>query len=340
MRQRFWRQYLKQYDIDGNESISHLELTSMLDSLGSTLSRDTIDGFFTRFKVDPRQGDISFEQAILCLEEEVHRPVSERKRVSTDDQVPDTVGTTPLLTDSPTADPAKLPTLGELDFSGPAARPPNDEAIDAAVQQSKPTVANNQSPTNAPISGSGALSPPSANGRSVSEQTVQAAADVSVTPVPTPSTARSHAVAPAVAIPMTNASQNASALMQELDEESSPSSSDDTMVERVINIKTCPLCHRPRMNSKAETDIVTHLAVCASSDWARVDRMLVGNYVTPSQAQRKWYSKVITKVSAGAYEIGAVSSCPLGSCVLDGAPTKGATVLFHRTPPILLCRTV
>ena len=54
-------------------------------------------------------------------------------------------------------------------------------------------------------------------------------------------------------------------------------------------------------------DIVTHLAVCASQDWNKVDRIVVGNFVTASQAQRKWYTKVISKVSSGDYKLGAVS---------------------------------
>jgi phosphatidylserine decarboxylase len=83
-------------------------------------------------------------------------------------------------------------------------------------------------------------------------------------------------------------------------------SSSDEAFERVINIKNCLLCHRPRPNSKAERDIVTHLAVCASQDWARVNRVMVGNFVTAIQAQRKWYTNVLSKVSAGNYKIGAV----------------------------------
>ena len=65
--------------------------------------------------------------------------------------------------------------------------------------------------------------------------------------------------------------------------------------------------HRAWMN-EAEVDIVTHLAVCASQDWARVDRIVVGNFVTASQAQRKWYTKVLNKVSTGDYRLGAVSA--------------------------------
>ena len=83
-------------------------------------------------------------------------------------------------------------------------------------------------------------------------------------------------------------------------------------VERVINVKNCPLCHRARLNDKAEMDIITHLAICASQDWHQVDKIMVGNFVTASQAQRKWYTKVIGKLSAGNYRLGAVSVFAIG----------------------------
>lgn len=69
-------------------------------------------------------------------------------------------------------------------------------------------------------------------------------------------------------------------------------------VECVINVKNCPLCRRPRLNAKAEINIITHLAICASNNWNQVDKIVAGNFVTASQAQRKWYTKIIGKVSA------------------------------------------
>jgi hypothetical protein len=42
LRQKFWRQFLNQYDTDDTATLSRLELTSMLDSLGSTLTPETI----------------------------------------------------------------------------------------------------------------------------------------------------------------------------------------------------------------------------------------------------------------------------------------------------------
>ena len=54
-------------------------------------------------------------------------------------------------------------------------------------------------------------------------------------------------------------------------------------------------------------DIVTHLAICISLDCNKVDRIVVGKFVTASQAQRKWYMKITTKVSSGDCELGTVS---------------------------------
>jgi hypothetical protein len=79
--------------------------------------------------------------------------------------------------------------------------------------------------------------------------------------------------------------------------------------ERLINVKNCPICHRPQLNKKAEMDIITLVAVCVSGDWAKIDKIVVGNFVTAGRAQRKWYTKVISKVSSGDYRLGAVRFC-------------------------------
>jgi phosphatidylserine decarboxylase len=97
---------------------------------------------------------------------------------------------------------------------------------------------------------------------------------------------------------------------------SNAATNDSNPIERaLINVKNCPLCHRPRLDSKAEIDIIIHLALCASQDWNGVDRIVVGNFVTASQAQRKWYTKMNTKVSSGDYKLGAVSFTLLLSSV-------------------------
>ena len=269
LRQRFWRQYLKQYDADEDGTFNRLEITSMLDSLGSTLSRETIDSFFSRFGKSPTEGHITTNEAIQCLETELCRPPSEKKRINPEDGLDTSAPVTPSMTAA--GEPQVALNLDKLDFSGPPGNIPTHDAdpilrpnapapqptepmqqplIDAAFPQRSPTSTNFMRQQSVSSSSSDADESPTGSGSS------------------------------------------------------SPPSEDS--FERVINVKSCPLCHRPRMNAKAEVDIVTHLAVCASQDWARVDRIVVGNFVTASQAQRKWYTKVISKVSSGQYRLGAV----------------------------------
>lgn len=79
--------------------------------------------------------------------------------------------------------------------------------------------------------------------------------------------------------------------------------------EHVVEIHECPICHQPRLDKKnTEADIITHIATCASQDWRAVNNIVMGGFVTSSQAQRKWYSKVITKIGYGGYKIGANSA--------------------------------
>lgn len=78
--------------------------------------------------------------------------------------------------------------------------------------------------------------------------------------------------------------------------------------EHVVEIRECPICHQPRLNKRKDADIITHIATCASQDWRQVNNLMMGGFVTSSQAQRKWYSKVITKISYGGYKLGANSA--------------------------------
>lgn len=73
----------------------------------------------------------------------------------------------------------------------------------------------------------------------------------------------------------------------------------DSQVEHVVEIHECPICHQPRLargRRTTDADIITHIATCASSDWRTVNNLVMAGFVTSSQAQRKWYSKIISKV--------------------------------------------
>ena len=284
LRQRFWRVYLKQYDTDDTGTISHLELMAMLDSLGSTLTKETVDGFWIQQGRIPQVDDLSIEEMIHCLEETLGRPESQRRRVEDG-------GTSASTTPAHGATAAQPLDLEKLDFSGPPhvsggedyETQPSVVPLSAIVASQSQSSSNYSSDDGAENEGPGS----------------------------TPATVRASDPNAAFSSPSAKKSRFRKRLGVSKSKEASSGSSgsgsgSDDSLERVINVKNCPLCHRPQMNSQAEMDIVTHLAVCASQDWNKVDHIMVGNFVTASQAQRKWYTKIIGKVSSGDYRLGAV----------------------------------
>ncbi|KAF8836809.1 hypothetical protein BDN67DRAFT_910414 [Paxillus ammoniavirescens] len=290
LRQRFWAQYLMQYDADDTGALSHLEITSMLDSLGSTLSAQTVDSFFIRYGKRPADDELTIPEVTLCLETELCRPKSEKKRLNTEDSFADSSSSpTPLMTGGEDIDgrgsyPGKS-FLDGLNFSGPPLG----------------TMLLDESPTEKAIS-MHPLPP---------EPYITEPSERPLTDVAEPLSASS--TTSSMQQPFSSSSRQFSHSSSDLEDGPSGSgvpvsSGGEQHFERVINVKNCPLCHRPRLNSKAEMDIITHLAICASQDWAKVDRIVVSNFVTASQAQRKWYTKVITKVSNGNYKLGANSA--------------------------------
>ncbi|KAL8278896.1 hypothetical protein RQP46_008767 [Phenoliferia psychrophenolica] len=252
LRQQFLRIYLRQYDIDESGSYSHLEIFSMLDSLGSTLSKETISSFFTRFgKTDSQE--LTTDEVVICLEQELRRPQAEKRLL--EDTAPDSVPESGNLTPSPGQ---------SLAFEGPVGEETDQQ------QQTDPSSAMNVLEPEAEV---------------VTNQELG-----TVVKQPSPKTQQSQSSSGGTSL-----------------DPSEDSATPDT-VERVINIKECPLCHKPRMTSRAELDIITHMGICSSTDPRSINRIVVGEYVTASQAQRKWFTKVISKATKGAYQLGANSA--------------------------------
>lgn len=251
LRQRFWRQYAMQYDSDDTGTISYVELMFLLDSLGSTLTRMTVDSFFTRFGKSADKDELSFDEVVHCLEHEIGKPHDQKRKVT-----------------GPNADVDP----GELNY-----RLLGDLHLDSKLHSTGTSAAPSIKAPSTASSNTAVSTPPGA----VPKLTVD---DQS-------SAARTERESP---------------MTSDVEDNSEHGSGDDR--ERVINVKECPLCHRPRMNNRSEQDIITHLATCASSDWSRVDRIMAATYVTSNQAQRKLISKIVNKVAIGSYSLGANSA--------------------------------
>ncbi|KAI3391382.1 hypothetical protein diail_7468 [Diaporthe ilicicola] len=228
LRQQFWRSMLKQYDTDENGSISKVELTTMLDTLGSTLRDSTIDSFFKRFPHAANSGesDLTTDEAVICLEDQL---LSKPK---------------PTMTDR--------------------------------LKDKLPDFAKGQSSGKEPAPGEVAPGPETAPPGQVTSSTIT--------------------------IPKFSAAGEEGDALAERDD------LNDRGEEHVVEIRECPICHQPRLNKRTDSDIITHIATCASQDWRQVNNLVMAGFVTASQAQRKWYSKVITKISYGGYKLGANSA--------------------------------
>lgn len=289
----------------------------MLDSLNSTLTRSTIASFFTRFGKSPKTDKLTLDEAVQCLEAELGRPVSEKRRVGEDEGEGEGEGVgTPMVISRSGAGTGGALELEKMDFSGRGVhdrehvtepvkrRQASDSSYDESDEGDSGETSSGSASASVPGSGTG-----SGVGGDVSPLPVSSSAGASTNPSPSAGAegrggkfkkARFRRKGPKTAKPKSTSAPAA----------------DDTF-ERVINVGNCPLCQRrPRMNDRADVDIVTHLAVCASQDWNKVDRIVVGHFVTASEAQRKWYTRVLGKVSGGGYRLGAVCffRCFFGRC--------------------------
>ena len=238
LRQQFWRALLKQYDTDESGRISRVELTTMLDTLGSTLRDSTIDSFFQRFPHKAADNedtwDLTVDEAVICLEDQLAGKT--RSPPSTTDKLKGLVGDMKNFTlgSAKLRESSGTSSSGNSGFSTPQ--------VDFDPQGSVPISLE--------------LSTPGEEGYFQFQDDL----------------------------------------------------TDDRGEEHVVEISECPICHQPRLNKRTDTDIITHIATCASQDWRQVNTVLMGGFVTASQAQRKWYSKVITKISYGGYKLGANSA--------------------------------
>lgn len=230
LRQQFWRAMLKQYDADDSRRISRVELTTMLDTLGSTLSEATIDSFFQRFPHSSAENDetwdLTMDEAVICLEDQLEK---RSKPAGLDEKLKSLV-----------------PDMKNL------LRRDDTTASDTSGLSTPQLSTNDPSTIEVPELGT-----PGEEGDYLDRDNLQ---------------------------------------------------DDRSGEEHVIEIRECPICHQPRLNKRSDTDIITHIATCASQDWRQVNSVLMSGFVTASQAQRKWYSKVISKISYGGYKLGANSA--------------------------------
>ncbi|GAA5832441.1 hypothetical protein JCM5353_000310 [Sporobolomyces roseus] len=260
LRQQFWRIYSSQYDVNESGSFSQIEIFSLLDSLGSTLATETVESFFTRYDKRMEDDELSTEELVLCLEEELRKHKENKPSSDSPESGLNTPGLALSGGEGLTGG-ASAGTFVDTDVVGdPGVYDQTDMSSDMKTI------------------------PPG------TEVVTDAEKGIKVT-APEPS-----------------GSTKPPARQDSFEPWSDENGSGTNNVERVINIKSCPLCQKPRLSKKGELDIVTHLGICSSTDPGSANRFLVSDFVTASQAQRKFFSKVVSKITKGSYRLGADSA--------------------------------
>ncbi|KAF3992401.1 hypothetical protein FT663_02328 [Candidozyma haemuli var. vulneris] len=77
---------------------------------------------------------------------------------------------------------------------------------------------------------------------------------------------------------------------------------------QIFEIHKCPICCKKRLSKKQDQDIITHVAICASKDWSIVSKLLNSSFVTPQAASKRWFTKVLIKLTYGKYGLGSNSA--------------------------------
>jgi phosphatidylserine decarboxylase len=269
-------------------------LFSLLDALGSTLSSETVRGFWAKFG-KTGQESLTMDEVVICLEEQLLKKDEDKRRLA-QNEIESGMMTPKIIDGKINGFPAPgngLEYLGiELSQIGESQEGEEellelDNRKDEDMSKNMKPITGGAKVVNA-LNGDVLQAPEdnhlrgprradSSSNSSLSSMTDLIGSSISKTIPPTPLMFENSDI---------NLEEN---------------------FERLVNIKICPLCQKNVANADAELDVITHMAVCASQDWKMVDKIMVGNFVTASQAHRKFFTKLISKVSAGTYRLGAVS---------------------------------
>jgi phosphatidylserine decarboxylase len=273
VRKMFWLHLAKAYDAEHTNTLSKLQVQSMLETIGSTITEATIDSFWKSFQKDPDTNELTINELVESLENHMKADaywhsdkLLDMRHLSIDDNE----------------------NVFDNAFNGEWDDDDDDEEADDEILD----ISSDEDDDNNSFD---FLDPEMFNYSNVPPTDEELDVDL------------------------------AEILIQEEDKRVSqilpprdykPPARRQATVEKVIRLNECPICHRRNMARKSQMDIITHVATCAAKDWTTVDRFLMGDFLTEAYAQRRWFVKLVRKVSYGKYSLGRVRNCDLGGLLL------------------------
>ncbi|KAF9129071.1 hypothetical protein BGW39_004498 [Mortierella sp. 14UC] len=270
LRRRFWLGLAKAYDtadnLNGGSQFSKVQIQTMLEGLGSTLSGKTIDGFFEHVNKDPEMHELTFDELFDQLEQQVK------------------------IDDGGYGQELFAPRKKFFGRSHASISSMND--LKTGVEQQ------------------------------AEEKEIREAFEESVKLAHSQVTSGSN--------------PQAIDIIEPTDADFDTPSSEG---EHLIRISTCPICHDPSLGTKLETDIITHIAVCSGNDGFNLDKLILGDFVTEANAQRKWITKVVKSLGYGRYVVGRSNANIIVQDRVTGAMLEEKMPTFIRLGIRLLYRS-
>lgn len=285
IRKMFWLSLAKAYDAEHTGTLSRLQVQSMLETIGSTITEATIDRFWSNSGKDPKMEDqeITLEELVNSLENYMQAeaeyngnwPTSPTMTPSASGDNMEGLGLSMMQMamdqddDDQDEDEDEDEDDEEEDWNG-IEEEEDDDMIENLLTTSED---DDQLPF-------GILNPDMFDYSSM--PTTPAARDQLLQPPADVDLAEALIKEENSMIKRLPTTPNgSSALRQQFP------SHRRTAVEKVIRLKECPICHRPNLGRRSQMDIITHIATCAANDWTTVDRFLMGNFLTEAYAQRR-----------------------------------------------------
>ncbi|KAJ1923303.1 phosphatidylserine decarboxylase [Tieghemiomyces parasiticus] len=337
LRRKFWLAMCREYDSDENELLNETEVQALLDSLGSSLADDTIDGFFYHEDKNPDSDELTFDEFIDAVESYLARSpnagsielmAGDTHGARLGDALARSVNLEPAGTRAitpGTESPAHLPTelpasvttdpteggstskMGRLRGSSilGAAKKSGSHLLKAAKRK----VTKHSGSLSQPPSGPPTPEPVRA---AALPDSGTSPAYFDTVPLPPSSAATGH-----VAFSLDAGSDSPSSVESPAGVEppgprspggTPPSSGESTPYPagKIIAASLCPVCQRAPLTGLSDLDAVNHVASCYIRDSNRSsrERFVMGNFVTEAQAQRKWFTRLIKYAGYGGYAVG------------------------------------
>ncbi|KAG0050922.1 hypothetical protein BGZ83_004286 [Gryganskiella cystojenkinii] len=269
LRRRFWLGLAKAFDAGPQHGMySKVLIQAMLEGLGSTLSSQTVDSFFLPYSKDPERDELTFEELFERLERQVRLddsiPNKRQKRRIRKFWKRKTNHHLKTASGDPIMAAAAAATSSSSSSSSPIITIVSDGFDDKETSS-----ATEESPED----------------DEEFEEDSELFLHLTRNKIPEGAEVLREAVD----------------MIEPTEADFEPLQSED---EYVIRISSCPICRDPSLGSKLETDVITHIAVCSGNDGFNLDKLILGNFVTEANAQRKWITKVVKTLGYGRYVIG------------------------------------